>query len=324
MNSIDDALTLDSIVQERRSETGELHSIWPTKSSKPVFPNTFKSVDVIICIHNALERVTSCLQSVIDHTRQPYNLFLVNDGSDISTSSFLRDFSLRHGSALIESKDALKYTRAANIGMSLSRSDYGLFLNSDTVVSSCWLDKLVECGESDDNIGIVGPLSNAAAYQSVPFTKNEAGQWIRNSLPEGTTPGSADKIIDALSERWFPRVPFLNGFCFLVKRHVMSRVGCFDEIAFPQGYGEEIDYCLRTRQAGIELAVADHVYVFHTRSASYGHERRMALSAEAREKLNEKHGAKVLAAARDSLYRNKELEAIRRRIATSFECLNRK
>src|ERR1035437_5221822 len=112
MNSVDDALTLDLRVQERRLEAGELHSTWPTKSSEPELRDTFKRVDVIICIHNALERVTTCLQSVIDHTRQPYNLFLVNDGSDESTSSFLRDFSLRHGSALIESKEPLGYTKA--------------------------------------------------------------------------------------------------------------------------------------------------------------------------------------------------------------------
>jgi O-antigen biosynthesis protein len=297
---------------------GELHADWPSSSGERVPRGGFKRVDVIICIHNALERVALCLESVIKYSRQPYTLYLVNDGSDERTSSFLRDFSLRHKCSLVENPEPLGYTRAANLGMSLSGGDYCLFLNSDTTVSSRWLDKLVECAESHDNIGLVGPLSNAAAYQSVPFTKNEAGQWIENSLPEGTTPEQADKTIDTLSQRCFPRVPFLNGFCLLVKRGAMSRVGCFDEVAFPRGYGEEIDYCLRAGQAGMELAVADHVYVFHARSASYGHQRRVALSTEARGKLDEKHGAAVLAAARDSLYRNKELELIRQRIAASW------
>jgi GT2 family glycosyltransferase len=302
----------------------ELRSAELTSSSKFRHRDSVKSVDVIICIHNALNRVELCLKSVIAHTRHPYNLVLINDGSDEQTSSFLTSFSIEHKSVLVENREPLGYTKAANLGMSLSRNDYCLFLNSDTVVGSRWLEKLLECAESQENIGIVGPLSNAAAYQSVPFTKNESGQWIQNTLPDGATPDQMDRIVDDLSERTFPRVPFLNGFCLLVKRDVISRVGPFDEKAFGRGYGEEIDYCLRARQVGIEAAVADHVYVFHARSASYGPERRIALSTAARSKLDEKHGAAVLASARNSLYVNKELELIRRRIAGAFEGLKTK
>ena len=117
----------------------------------------------------------------------------------------------------------------------------------------------------------------------------------------------------------FPRVPFLNGFCMLLKRDVISTIGYFDEEAFPSGYGEEIDYCLRAVKAGLELPVADHTYVFHAESASYGHPRRKALSAAARARLEGKHGADTLSAARASLDRDEALAAIRRRIAAAFK-----
>jgi GT2 family glycosyltransferase len=279
------------------------------------------TVDIVLCVHNALQSVAACVQSVVDHTSQPYKLIIVNDRSDEDTSSLLRSVAGCHGCVLIVNNEPLGYTKAANIGMAISRSEYTLFLNSDTIVSSRWLDKLLECAESDKRIGLVGPLSNAAAYQSVPSTKDDGGRWIENNLPERVTPGQADKIIELLSERRFPRVPFLNGFCLLVKRDVITRVGSFDEVAFPYGYGEEIDYCLRARQAGLELAVADHVYIFHARSKSYGREKRIALSAESRPRLDEKHGAATLAEAREALYRNADLALIRQRIAASFQSL---
>ena len=47
-------------------------------------------------------------------------------------------------------------------------------------------------------------------------------------------------------------------------------VGGMDGAAFPSGYGEENDLCLRVRNAGYQLAVADDVYVWHSKSASFG------------------------------------------------------
>jgi O-antigen biosynthesis protein len=293
------------------------HPVPGSPDAAPLSKRT-AAVDIIICVHNALQSVVVCLQSVIDHTSTPYRLIIVNDGSDESTSTFLRAFASHYECVLIVNSEALGYTKAANIAMASSRGDYALFLNSDTIVSARWLDKLLECAESDNRIGLVGPLSNAAAYQSVPFTKDDTDRWIENRLPGLVSPGQADEIIESLSERRFPRVPFLNGFSLLATRAVISTVGRFNQNAFPYGYGEEIDYCLRARNAGFELAVADHLYVFHARSASYGPDKRIALSAAARPQLDEIHGAAVLAAARESLYRNPDLALIRRRFAEAL------
>jgi GT2 family glycosyltransferase/polysaccharide pyruvyl transferase WcaK-like protein len=277
------------------------------------------TVDVIICVHNALEDVKRCLNSVLNHTTVPYKLHLINDGSDEATSAYLSEFASKYGSLLLTNDSPVGYTKAANAGLRNSHGDFILLLNSDTVVSSRWLEKLLECANSNDKIGIVGPLSNAAAYQSVPFTKDKSRQWVTNTLPAGLSPALADAIVEGLSHRKFPRVAFLNGFCLLLKQEVMLRIGYFDDEAFSSGYGEEIDYCLRAGKAGLELAVADHVYIFHVKSASYGHGRRRTLSTIARARLDAKHGAVAHSAARASLDQSEDLASIRRTIATAFE-----
>jgi GT2 family glycosyltransferase/polysaccharide pyruvyl transferase WcaK-like protein len=276
------------------------------------------TLDVIICVHNALGDVQRCLNSLLNYTTIPYKLHLINDGSDAATSMYLSEFASKYGSVLLTNDSQVGYTKAANTGLRNSCGEFVLLLNSDTIVSSRWLEKLLECACIDDKIGIVGPLSNAAAYQSVPFTKNEKHQWVTNTLPAGLSPALADAIVERLSRREFPRVPFLNGFCLLLKREVISKIGYFDEEAFPLGYGEEIDFCLRAGKAGLELAVADHAYVFHVKSASYGHGRRRTLSLLARAQLDAKHGAATLSAARTSLNGNECLASIRRHIAAAF------
>ena len=50
--------------------------------------------------------------------------------------------------------------------------------------------------------------------------------------------------------------------------------------AFPAGYGEENDLCLRAGKAGVKLAVADDVYVYHVKSASFGSVRRRRADKE--------------------------------------------
>ena len=68
--------------------------------------------------------------------------------------------------------------------MRASTGEYVVLLNSDTIVTEGWLDRIVACGEEDDRIGVLGPLSNAASHQSVPELR-EAGKWATNALPTG-------------------------------------------------------------------------------------------------------------------------------------------
>ncbi len=248
------------------------------------------SVDIIVCVHNALDDVRRCLESVVRYTTSPYTLILVDDGSDAPVQEYLRRFAETQGVTLLRNERARGYTRAANQGLRASMGDYALLLNSDTVVTPGWLDGMVACAVSDERIGLVGPLSNTASWQSVPKTLNEQGDWAANALPEGVDIAEMAARIRRASARLYPRIPFLNGFCLMIRRQVLDTVGYFDEETFGAGYGEENDYCLRARQAGWELAVADDVYVYHAQSKSYSHERRRQLALRADEKLAAKHG----------------------------------
>src|SRR3546814_11743520 len=68
-------------------------------------------------------------------------------------------------------------------------------------------------------------------------------------------------------------VPTGNGFCMYIRRAMLEDVGLFDEQAFPVGYGEENDLCMRAIDAGWHHLVDPGVFVQHARSASFGSRR---------------------------------------------------
>jgi GT2 family glycosyltransferase/glycosyltransferase involved in cell wall biosynthesis len=252
--------------------------------------------DIVICIHNALEDVQRCIASVQAHTKGPYHLILVDDGSAEPTRDYLAsNFGGKADVTLLRHEEAGGYTKAANAGLRAGRSPFVVLLNSDTVVGPEWLDRLLACLMSDQSLALVGPLSNCASWQSVPEIESRTGgDWAENPLPEGWSPEDMAKNVAADSMRIYPRLGFINGFCQLLRRSAVDEVGLLDEQAFPQGYGEENDLCLRLRKAGWLLAVADDVWVYHAQSKSYSNERRKRLCDAAALALASKHGQQAI------------------------------
>jgi GT2 family glycosyltransferase/glycosyltransferase involved in cell wall biosynthesis len=269
----------------------------PEIAPLPVLKSHDASVDIIVCVHNALDDVKHCLESLVRYSSVPYCLILVDDGSDGKTEEYLAHFAFSQGATLIRNKVAQGYTFAANQGMQQSKADYVVLLNSDTVVSPDWLDRMIGCAESDERIGIVGPLSNSASWQSIPEIFNQKGNdWAVNTLPAGINVTDMGRLVSRYSGCLYPRIIFLNGFCLMMKRKLIKELGYFDEMTFGSGYGEENDYCLRASKAGWELALADDVYIYHSQSRSYSDDRRRQLVKQADAVLRAKHGQQIISA----------------------------
>jgi GT2 family glycosyltransferase len=291
-------------------------------SSLPPEPQPrFENVDIIVCVHNALEDVRRCLESVVAKTLPPYNVVLVDDGSDAPTAGLLSAFAETHGATLVRHKIAKGYTLAANAGLRASSAPFCVLLNSDTEVSEGWLDRLVDYMRRDPVVGVVGPLSNTASWQSVP-NLSEGDDWAANELPQGMDVDDMARLVARGASRQGIQLGFINGFCMLIRRQAIEDVGLFDEKTFGAGYGEENDFCIRARQKGWRLVAADDAYVFHHQSRSYG-ERRHKLVARADISLAAKHSHIVdilphVLICRDSL----QLHRARLRVAANQKRAN--
>lgn len=276
-----------------------------------------RDVDIVVPIYNALDDVAKCLAAIVSTTDgYKVRVIVVNDGSGEETTAWLRTFCAANAAstALLEHPVNMGYTRAVNTGLRYSDSAYVITLNSDTIVTQGWLAGLIRCARSSEKIGIVGALSNAATWQNVPELFDYTGAFAINELDEGLSPQKMAKIVADSADRSYPRVNFVNGFCFLIKREVVDAIGIMDEQAFPEGYGEENDYCIRAADAGFELAIADDSYVYHAKSKSFGHARRRLLSKRGSEALARKHTAGRVSSLVAETRTKIPLERIRRRI----------
>jgi len=267
---------------------GRLLSLSAAKWRWP--PRPGRSLEIVICVHDAAEETLDCLDSVKRCTTVPHIVTIVDDGSTGSTRAQLRSYV--EGAPwmrLIEFDEQMGYTKAANAGLSAATADWLVLLNSDTIVTRGWIEGLFEVVDARPDVALVGPLSNAASWQSVPDVQDAAARWKVNSIPAGMTIDEMAALVAEMSPRQFPEVPLLNGFCTMMRRSAVEELGFLDEVNFPQGYGEENDLCLRARKAGHRLALADHVYVYHVKSASFGSQRRNQLSKRGTERLLAKH-----------------------------------
>jgi GT2 family glycosyltransferase len=282
-----------------------------------------RRIDIIVCVHNALEDVKACLESVRRaRSSEHQRLIVVDDGSDEPTARYLREFTGDAAWAeLCRNGQARGYTKAANQGLAASTGELVILLNSDTVVTDGWTEKLADAVFSTPGAGVVGPMSNAASHQSIPDHLSTKTQTAVNDLPPGLTAGDMNRFC----EEWttagvLPRVPLVHGFCFGVTRDAIDRIGFFDELSFPKGYGEENDYCFRATDAGFSLVIATHTFVFHAKSRSYVGPERVALMRAGSEALKRLHGRARVDRAVMSMQANRffvDLRQRARRLAAS-------
>lgn len=224
------------------------------------------SVDIIIPVYNAYEDLQICLQSIFRNTNlEEHRLILINDNSpDGRIRPFLDKQAEQHKNIIVYHNESNKgFSANINIGMAQSRINDVILLNSDTIVTADWVEKMVECAYSDIAIGTVTPVSNNASLCSVPNFCEE------NVLPEGMSVDDAAEIVERCSFRDYPDITVANGFCMLVKREVIDIIGDFDAETFGRGYGEENDFCNRAEQAGYKHVMCDNTYIYHSGTKSF-------------------------------------------------------
>jgi GT2 family glycosyltransferase/SAM-dependent methyltransferase/glycosyltransferase involved in cell wall biosynthesis len=220
-------------------------------------------VDVVIPIYNAYLELLGCLNSVRRAGCAGYRLVLVDDGStDPRIGELLRQLEQSEGAefVLLRNELNLGFVHSVNRAMALSRNDVVL-LNSDTVVTRGWLDKLRRCAASDRRIGTITPFTNNGEICSFPRFCEP------NPVPED--PELVNRALERAAIPLYPDLPTGVGFCLYIRRALLDRIGLFDAESFGLGYGEENDFCLRALQAGYRNVLCEDTFVVHLGGASF-------------------------------------------------------
>ena len=215
-------------------------------------------VSVVLLNLNGYEDTRDCLESLRHVQYTNIETIVVDNGSsDDSALRLQKEFpELR----LLSSKENLGFAGGSNLGIedALRRNtDYVLLLNNDTVVDPNFLPYLLEIGETDSRIGILGPK---ILYADDPQRIWFAGGFVR--LRSGAYGHFGLNNLD--EDGKFSHVEetgWITGCALLVKTSAFREAGLLDSRLF--AYSEDADFCMRVRRAGYKCIFVPRARVWH-------------------------------------------------------------
>jgi N-acetylglucosaminyl-diphospho-decaprenol L-rhamnosyltransferase len=233
---------------------------------------------IVILNYNTREHLRACLHSLLTEGSTSLSggsleaevIVVDNASTDGSAEAAANEFAWAR---LIRSPRNGGFAFGNNQALSSARGRAILLLNPDTLMPRGAIGRLLGSLDDHPEAGIIGPKllrPNGSMHLA-----------CRRSFP---TPSSAFYRLSGLA-RLFPSSPrfgqynltFIDpdvpievdavcGACMLVRRDVLGQVGLLDERFFM--YGEDLDWCLRTRQAGWTVRYEPGVVVHHQHGAA--------------------------------------------------------
>lgn len=224
-------------------------------------------VTIVVPVYGDWPSLKICIESLLDNINHDKDtVLLVNDcGPEVELIE-------KNIKALIKGHDNFIYERnPKNLGfvqtcnravLKLDKTNNDIMLlNSDASLTQGALQELQDLLAAEKSIGVVSPRSNNATICTIPIQAiNQKGINRKNSY----------KLFKKYHEKYsrYRTVPTAHGFCMLIKRDVIRKIGLFDEI-FGRGYGEEVDFCQRTKAAGWTCAISNWSFVYHLEARSF-------------------------------------------------------
>lgn len=210
----------------------------------------------VILNTNRRDDTLACLEALAkgDYPNQ-LPLVLDNASTDGSAEAIRARFPDVH---IIALKDNKGYAGNNNTGIQAALdagADWVFVLNEDTLLADDCLTRLVQVGESDPTIGIVGPM---VYHYDEPEVIQSAGGWLNDRWEAGH---SGQNEVDKGQYRQPRPVDWISGCAILVRREVIEQIGMLDERFFY--YWEETEWCLRARIAGWQVMHVPAAHLWH-------------------------------------------------------------
>lgn len=223
-------------------------------------------VSVLIPTLNGAELLAACLASFVKTVdRIPYELIVIDDGSEQEQKARVKSAAIRYGCKLIERPSRGGYAKAVNEGIQHASGQYVLLLNNDVRFhQSGWLDLLLQTADSASNIGIVG----CRLLYPDHTIQHAGGTLLPGVIYDHLYRGEReDHPVAAMTYD----IASVTGALMLIKREVLDDIGRLSE-EYLLSY-EDVDYCLRARQAEWRVVYCGKSAAIHNEGSTRGRTR---------------------------------------------------
>ncbi len=208
-------------------------------------------VCIVILNWNNETDTIACLDSLSHLQYCNYEILIVDNGSQANSIDRVRQKYT--DLTIIKNDKNLGYTGGNNIGINYALQnnyDFVLLLNSDTLVESDTLEKLVAAAAGESKIGIVGAVNCHYDNTSQYWYTGARINWWSGNYTSVKKDGNDIQIVDKVA-----------GSCLLIKKELIERIGEFDQNFF--AYFEESDLCFRCKKSGYKIVLSYEAKIQH-------------------------------------------------------------
>jgi GT2 family glycosyltransferase len=235
---------------------------------------------IIVVNWNTRELLLQCLRSIRECTPDVSIQIVVvdNASTDRSADAVAAQYP---DVTLVRSTENLGFARGNNLGFDSAVGDYLVLLNSDTIVLSGAIQRLVEYLDQHPDVGAAGGMQLNAKGEFSP-----SGNWFPNMWTDLSVVVGLHryrwwflKRRHSLARLWFQTetgdVDWLSGSFVAVRRDVINEVGPLPAEFFM--YGEDVEWGWRMKEAGWRRVYVHGAPIIHLENRSaeqlFGEER---------------------------------------------------
>jgi GT2 family glycosyltransferase len=186
-----------------------------------------------------------------------------NGSTDGSAAAIAAEFPEVTLLALPENR---RFAGGNNPGLRLALergADAIMLLNNDTRADPGLIERLLVALDEVPSAGAAGPLIYfGVPSQRIWYAGGRLEPWLGWASHRGV------RTLDQGQYRSLERTGYVTGCCLLARRSAWEKVGLLDERYYI--YAEDSDWCLRAREAGLELLFVPTARLWHQVSASSG------------------------------------------------------
>jgi len=227
-------------------------------------------VSIIILNYNWWKFNKPCLDSILCQSYTNFEIIFVNNlSTDWSLEEVKKTYTKEIDTwkiKIIENKENYGFAEGNNIGAKHAEKigKYICLINNDTVVEFNWLEKLIQCIESDERLWLVGSLVLdrwlEEEIQDMIFKKKNMG--INNYIMET----SFRRITDQEFKTWVIYTTGISGCGLVYKKDLIQKP--FPSFYFAYGEDTYLSHCILL--SGYKLALCTKAIIHHIWSASFG------------------------------------------------------
>ena len=197
-------------------------------------------LSVVVLAWDNLLLTQRFVESVRQHTDVPYELIIVDNGSEADAA----DYARQAADVAVMNETNLGFAKGMNQGLAAARGRWVAFCNNDTRVPPGWAGRLLETAAAHPGAGIVVPAITAA----------------NNPVNVRTEPGEAVEVLPPYSA---PPAAVL----YLAEAEVVRELGAWGE-EYEVASGEDVDLAFKVWTNDLEIVFDSRVLVDHISKGS--------------------------------------------------------